>query len=93
MAWVYRKYAAPQSVLYRLEQDARTARRGLWADTHPTPPWDWRKPPVKKGVTPRRRTKASTEARVSTCWPKDCPTPWNSRTHLESFGRTWDHSV
>ena len=25
------------------EQEARAARRGLWADDEPIPPWDWRK--------------------------------------------------
>ncbi|HET8759928.1 MAG TPA: thermonuclease family protein [Nitrospiria bacterium] len=27
----------------QLEKDARRAKRGLWADAHPTPPWDFRK--------------------------------------------------
>jgi endonuclease YncB( thermonuclease family) len=26
-----------------LEQQAANAKRGLWADPHPTPPWEWRK--------------------------------------------------
>ncbi len=26
-----------------LEADARRAKRGLWADRHPTPPWEFRK--------------------------------------------------
>ena len=25
------------------EQAARTARKGLWVDAHPVPPWEWRK--------------------------------------------------
>ncbi len=29
--------------LAEAEQDARTARIGLWADRRPTPPWVWRK--------------------------------------------------
>jgi micrococcal nuclease len=24
------------------EADAREHRRGLWADLHPVPPWEWR---------------------------------------------------
>jgi CheY-like chemotaxis protein len=24
------------------EAEAREARRGLWADAHPVPPWEWR---------------------------------------------------
>ncbi len=41
MAWVYRRYARSRS-LYALEAEAKQARRGLWADSNPIPPWDWR---------------------------------------------------
>jgi micrococcal nuclease len=41
-AWVYRQYAKDQS-LYSLEAAARTAQIGLWADSAPQPPWEWRK--------------------------------------------------
>ena len=41
-AWVYRKYAKDQS-LYALEDEARTARRGLWASDVRVPPWERRK--------------------------------------------------
>lgn len=42
-AWVYRKYDKGHEHLYAFEEDARNARRGLWADPNPTAPWDWRK--------------------------------------------------
>jgi endonuclease YncB( thermonuclease family) len=42
MAWVYVQYAARNSPLYGLEAGARRQRVGLWADTHPIAPWDWR---------------------------------------------------
>mgnify|MGYP000391390911 CR=1 FL=1 len=42
MAWVYRKYTKDQN-LYSLEAEAKSAKRGLWASSHPIPPWDWRK--------------------------------------------------
>ena len=41
-AWWYRQYSDDQE-LRRLEEEARQARRGLWADKSPEPPWDWRK--------------------------------------------------
>ena len=41
--WWYRKYAPGDTVLEGLEQDARKAQRGLWADTHPVPTWEWRR--------------------------------------------------
>jgi hypothetical protein len=42
-AWVYRQFAKDPS-LYRLEEQAKTAKRGLWAlpEAQRCPPWDWR---------------------------------------------------
>lgn len=40
-AWVYKRYARDQK-LYRLQNEARTQRRGLWAGARPTEPWRWR---------------------------------------------------
>ena len=40
--WWYRKYAPGDTALEQLENEAREARRGLWADTNPMPPWEWR---------------------------------------------------
>ena len=42
MAWVYRRYSRSRR-LYALEAEAKQARRGLWADLNPVPPWDWRR--------------------------------------------------
>ena len=44
MAWWYRPYAPDDTTLAQLEAEARTAKRGLWADAHPVPPWQWRQP-------------------------------------------------
>jgi micrococcal nuclease len=44
LAWWYRKYAANDRVLARLEDEARQAKRGLWSQAAPKPPWEWRKP-------------------------------------------------
>jgi endonuclease YncB( thermonuclease family) len=41
-AWWYRRYSADQR-LAALEGEARAARRGLWTDPNPQPPWEWRK--------------------------------------------------
>jgi len=40
-AWWYRRYADDADLAAR-EQEARAARRGLWADQAPVPPWDFR---------------------------------------------------
>jgi endonuclease YncB( thermonuclease family) len=47
LAWWYRKYAKEQSPQDRatyaaIEQEAQEARRGLWRDPDPVPPWEWR---------------------------------------------------
>jgi endonuclease YncB( thermonuclease family) len=41
-AWVYARYNRDAS-LPGLEAEARAARRGLWAEPRPVPPWDWRR--------------------------------------------------
>ena len=42
MAWVYPKYNKDET-LPGLQERARAERRGLWADSEPVPPWEWRK--------------------------------------------------
>jgi len=40
MAWVAHE-RAPDAHLHPLQAEARAARRGLWSDTAPVPPWQW----------------------------------------------------
>lgn len=47
MAWWYRQYAKEQPAGSRqsyeiAENDARTKEQGLWSDSNPIPPWEWR---------------------------------------------------
>lgn len=42
MAWVFDRYVTDRT-LYALQDTARTAGRGLWADPVPVPPWEWRR--------------------------------------------------
>lgn len=47
MAWHYKQYEREQPAEDRTkyaqaEEQARAAKRGLWVDPDPTPPWDWR---------------------------------------------------
>ena len=49
LAWHYKRYQKEQSPSDRqdysaAESQARDARRGLWSDPDPIPPWEWRKP-------------------------------------------------
>lgn len=41
-AWHFKKYSS-NSVYDKLEQDARSKRIGLWQQSSPIAPWDWRK--------------------------------------------------
>jgi Staphylococcal nuclease homologue len=41
--WWYRKYAPGDTVLEGLEKDAREAKKGLWVNPAPIPPWVYRK--------------------------------------------------
>jgi micrococcal nuclease len=41
--WWYRKYAPGDTVLEGLEKEARAAKKGLWVDPAPIPPWVYRK--------------------------------------------------
>lgn len=48
MAWHYKQYQKEQSPADRAayanaESQARAANRGLWQESAPTPPWDWRR--------------------------------------------------
>jgi micrococcal nuclease len=41
MAWDFDKYVTDRS-LCAVQDEALDAERGLWADSHPIPPWEWR---------------------------------------------------
>lgn len=51
MARLYRRYSQNPE-LAALEAAARQAQRGLWADAHPIPPWDFRKGARQESGTP-----------------------------------------
>ena len=57
MAWVFERYAAKDSPLYAVQAEARAARRGLWQDAKPVPPWEWR-------ATRLQRKHQSTPAKI-----------------------------
>ncbi len=40
--WWYWRYTPDDETLAQLEREARGAKRGLWADPHAVPPWEWR---------------------------------------------------
>jgi endonuclease YncB( thermonuclease family) len=44
MAWWYKRYAPGDREPERLQAEAKAAKRGLWSQPDPTPPWEWRRP-------------------------------------------------
>ena len=43
MCWWYRYFSQDDVVMPRYEQEARSSGRGLWVDSNPVPPWDFRR--------------------------------------------------
>jgi len=43
LAWWYREFAPQAGELEALEREARAARRGLWSQADPLPPWEFRR--------------------------------------------------
>jgi endonuclease YncB( thermonuclease family) len=42
LAWAFARYK-PSPEIKELQDKAKAARRGLWADEQPVPPWEWRR--------------------------------------------------
>ena len=78
LAWWYRQYSKNES-LGALEEGARQAKQGLWADANPVPPWEVRHP--EQGRTPLARGNLLTEPREN---PDTTPTPiiGNRNSHV-----------
>jgi micrococcal nuclease len=41
--WWFRKFVPKDQVLRQFEQEAKEAKKGLWADPNPVPPWLYRR--------------------------------------------------
>ncbi len=63
MAWEYSHHHRDRRYI-ALQREAQAARRGLWAEADPMPPWHWRK------LHPDRRDRTSAAARDARCGAK-----------------------
>lgn len=54
LAWWFRKYSKDVR-LGALEEEARLAKRGLWGEPSPVPPWEFRRTATKKQPEKARR--------------------------------------
>ena len=57
LAWWFQKYAAGNEELHVMQEEARAAKRGLWVDANPVPPWEFRKHSRKDVPHPSSSTK------------------------------------
>jgi len=64
LGWHYERYAPNRTELSRLERQARNANRGLWSESGPIPPWEWRN-------DERRSTSSSSQNSPSPSLPYD----------------------
>jgi len=62
-AWVYRQYSRNRELL-RLEDEARTSKRGLWSlpESQRTPPWAWRRGSSSGAVSSTKDARDSSSA-------------------------------
>ncbi len=55
MAWEYSNFHSNQALI-ALQNEAKQVPRGLWAQSNPTPPWEWRKQHPSNGTARRAPT-------------------------------------
>ncbi len=60
MAWEYSDHHRDR-VYIRLQDEARRARRGLWAEPQPIAPWEWRKRHAAGPAAPAARSPAASQ--------------------------------
>jgi len=80
-AWWYRKYAPNDKALEILENEARQAKRGLWADSSPIPPWEFRHGPPTAS-TPSPNPMLSPTAHLS-------PAPTSQTVYITTSGKKY----
>jgi micrococcal nuclease len=62
LAWWFHKYAAENEELHVMQEEARAAKRGIWVDANPVPPWEFRKHSRKDVPHPSSSTKQESGA-------------------------------
>jgi micrococcal nuclease len=71
--WWFRRYSQ-DATLASAEAEARTARRGLWADAAPVAPWEWRQARRQRAADPAPIDGAVIGNRRSRIYHRpDCP--------------------
>jgi endonuclease YncB( thermonuclease family) len=86
LAWHYTQYSADRN-LDAAEQSARVARRGLWSQSNPVPPWVYRRPrpgiaPTPKPAAPALRTAPRLRAEPPVAGAPSGPFHGNVQSHV-----------
>jgi endonuclease YncB( thermonuclease family) len=68
MAWEYSNFHSNQALI-ALQNEAKQAPRGLWAQSNPTPPWEWRKQHPSTFSTQPNAAVSSVTAHANTTSP------------------------
>ena len=73
MAWEYSNFHSNKTLI-ALQNEAQQAPRGLWAQSNPTPPWEWRKlhPSIKPGTAATATTDHAAKTNASCGNKKHC---------------------
>jgi micrococcal nuclease len=74
LAWHYKKYSRDPEMA-KLEFEARSAKRGLWAEPDPVAPWEW-----------RRKKRSGNSNKVQNI-PTDTDAPYHGNTSSKVFHR------
>ena len=53
LAWRFDRYCEDPE-MEKLQAEAREARRGLWSDAQPVPPWEFRHPSARPSTLPEK---------------------------------------
>lgn len=97
LCWWYRRYA-DDSTLESLETDARQAKRGLWQDPFPIPPWDYRRlqrgqpTELAEGIPSDDGTPAALDPAQPTSPDNEPPIVGNSRSRIYHLPDCPDYS-
>ena len=86
--WWFRKYSPSDTELESLERAARQAKKGLWVDPRPVPPWEYRKAKRSpKNPPPAASHSRASEKRISTAIIGNRDSHLYYRPHCPGYGQ------
>jgi micrococcal nuclease len=86
LAWHYEPNGGAIE-LTEAERGARNARRGLWSDAHPEPPWQWRREHPRDGAITSRPTPNARSSRANAIADDNPAGPLHGNVRSRRFHR------